>query len=48
MTYTTPLGEETVQESASNAGQFYKSNDPANAYYKVFDSYVRNVRFLLK
>lgn len=36
--YDTPLGEETVQESASNAGQFYKSNDPANAYYKVFDS----------
>lgn len=38
MAYTTPLGEETVQESASNAGQFYKSGDPANAYYKVFDS----------
>ena len=38
MTYTTPLGEETVQESASNAGQFYKSGDPTNAYYKVFDS----------
>lgn len=36
--YDTPLGEETVQESASNAGQFYKSNDPTNAYYKVFDS----------
>jgi hypothetical protein len=38
VTYTTPLGEETVQESASNAGQFYKSGDPTNAYYKVFDS----------
>jgi hypothetical protein len=36
--YDTPLGEEVVQESAGSTGQFYKSNDPTNAYYKVFDS----------
>jgi len=35
--YDTPLGEEVVQES-SNVGQFYKSSDPANTYYKVYDS----------
>lgn len=37
MAYTTPLGEETIQE-VPGTGTFYKSGDPANAYYKVFDS----------
>lgn len=37
MAYDTPLGEEIVEES-TNTGQFYRSSDPANTYYKVFDS----------
>lgn len=36
MAYDTPLGEETVQEVDN--GQFYRSSDPTNTYYKVFDS----------
>ena len=38
MSYDTPLGEETVQESTSTNGVFYRSSDPTSVYYKVFDS----------
>ena len=34
--YTTPLGEETTEEVKD--GKIYRSSDPLNTYYKVYDS----------